>query len=166
MRRLFAIAAAVTTLAAAEPTLAVDAPVSLAAGAANDQRPAHSLPADPDELVAYVSHALNAHDLDAFDRLVEWEGARPIRRRMTLYQIRYNFGRPIKSATVEAFPPDGLEDAKAELNLKPNLPVTRRLRVVFDEPAGPNGEQPASIFLLGEKDGAYRISLLLGSPPK
>ena len=80
---------------------------------------------------------------------------------MTLYQIRYNFGRPIKSATVEAFPADGFSDAKAELNLKPNLLVTERLRVVFDEPIGPNGELPVSVFLLGKENGVYRISLLL-----
>jgi hypothetical protein len=110
---------------------------------------------------------LTGHDLDAMDRLVEWDGARPVRRRMTLYQIRYNFGRPIKSVQVEPFPPDGLQDARAQLNLKPNLPVTERLRVVFDEPAGPDGELPASVFLLGRENGVYRISLLLGSgPPK
>ena len=74
MKRIGAIAAAVATIAAAAPSLAVEAPVSLAAGAANAQRPAHSLPSDPDELLAYVTHALNVHDLDAFDRLVEWEG--------------------------------------------------------------------------------------------
>jgi hypothetical protein len=44
--------------------------------------------------------------------------------------------------------------------------VTERLRVVFDKPVGPNGELPASVFLLGKKEGVYRISLLLGGPPK
>ncbi len=117
--------------------------------------------------MAYVTRALDAHDIDAMDRLVDWEGVRPVRRRMTLFQIRYNFGRPIKSAAVEPFPLDGLHDAGAELNLKPNLPVTERLRVVFDEPAGSEGEVPASVFLLGREDGVYRISLLLGNgPPK
>jgi hypothetical protein len=116
-----------------------------------------ALPGQRDELIAYVIHALNTHDLDAIDRLIEWDGARQIRRRMTLYQIRYNFGRPIKSATVEDFPSDGLGEAKAQLNLKPNLPVTERLRVVFDEPVGPDGETPASVFLLGRENGVWRV---------
>lgn len=85
---------------------------------------------------------------------------------MTLYQIRYNFGRPVKSATVEGFPADGLNDASTELNLKPNLLVTERLRVVFDEPRGPNGELPVSVFLLGKENGMYRISLLLSETPR
>ncbi len=165
MRRLWAIATAVAAFAAAHLALADGPPAPPAAAAPNAQALAPSLPTRPDELVAYVTHALNTHDLDAIDRLVEWEGARPYRRRMTLFQIRYNFGRPIKSAAVEPFPADGLSDAKTELNLKPNLPVTQRLRVVFDEPAGPNGEEPAGVFLLGKENGVYRISLLLAAGP-
>ena len=167
MRTGFAIvlAAALTAVASAAPA---DEPTTAAASATGAQiLPAPPLPARSDELVAYVTRALNAHDIDAMDRLVEWQGARPVRRRMTLYQIRYNFGRPIKSVAVEPFPADGFHDAGAELNLKPNLPVVERLRVVFDEPAGPQGEEPASVFLLGREDGVYRISLLLGGgPPK
>ena len=165
MRRL-AIAAAVAAIATAGPALADEPPASLAAATPNAQVLTRSLPGRSDELIAYVTRALNTHDLDAMDRLVEWDGARPVRRRMTLYQIRYNFGRPIKSVKVEPFPPDGLQDAQAQLNLKPNLPVTERLRVVFDEPAGPDGDEPASVFLLGRENGVYRISLLLGSGPR
>jgi hypothetical protein len=166
MRGFVAIAAiAAAAFSTAASARATDSPASTAE-TARAQASSDPLPARPNELVAYVTHALMAHDLDAFDRLVEWEGARPVRRRMTLYQLRYNFGRPIKSAAVESFPPDGLGDARALLNLKPNLPVTERLRVVFDEPPGADGEEPASVFLLGKKDGVYRISLLLGAPPK
>jgi len=166
MSRLSTIAAAVAAIAIAGPALADQPPASLPAAAPNAQVGTSSLPGRPDELIAYVTRALNAHDLDAMDRLVEWEGARPVRRRMTLYQIRYNFGRPIKSVQVEPFPPNGLQDAQTQLDLKPNLPVTERLRVVFDEPAGPDGDQPAGVFLLGRTVGVYRISLLLGGQPK
>jgi hypothetical protein len=166
VRRLWAIAAITAAIAVAGPELAIDKPAAPAKGA-DAQASASPLPGQSDELIAYVTHALKSHDLDAIDRLIEWEGARPIRRRMTLYQIRYNFGRPIKSAAVEPFPVDGLSDAKAELNLKPNLPVTERLRIVFDEPSGPDGDAPASVFLLGKENGIYRVALLLAAgPPK
>jgi hypothetical protein len=165
MNRLWAIAT-IAAIAVASPARATDAPATPSKGA-DAQASASALPSGPGELIAYVTRALNYHDLEAIDRLVEWEGARPIRQRMTLYQIRYNFGRPIKSVAVEPFPADGLSEAKAELNLRPNLPVTERLRVVFDEPIGPDGEESASVFLLGKENGVYRISLLLaGGPPK
>lgn len=121
------------------------------------------LPSNPEELVAYVKQAVASHDLEAFERLVEWRGVTQLRRRMTLHQIRYTFGRPIRTAIVEAFPDDGLEEAKNVLALQPNLPVTDRLRIVFDEGATPSGDDPASVLLLGKEDGVYRISLLLGS---
>jgi hypothetical protein len=79
---------------------------------------------------------------------VEREGVQPMRGHITLYQVRCNFGRPIKLLTVEAFPMNGLSDAKAELNLRPNVRATERLRVVFDEPTGPTVScAPASSLL-------------------
>lgn len=140
-----------------------------AAPAAEAPAPAAApLPSQPDEVVTYVTNALTTHDLDAFERIVEWKGARPIRKRMTLSQIRYSFGRPIKSATVEPFPTDGFQRAKDMLDLDPNMPVTEQLKVVFDEPVGvEGGTQPTSVFLLGKEDGRYRIGLLLAhGPPK
>jgi len=64
-------------------------------------------------------------------------------RRTTLYQIRSNFGHPIRSVTVETFHAYGMSDAKAELTLKPNPSVTEQLRAAFDEPTCP----PAYSFL-------------------
>jgi hypothetical protein len=150
---------ALLALAFAAPA-AAEAPSKAVEGAKTDS---FRLPSNPEELVAYVKQAVASHDLEAFDRLVEWRGATPLRRRMTLHQIRYTFGRPIRTATVEAFPDDGLEEAKNVLALQPNLPVTDRLRIVFDEGATPSGDDPASVLLLGKEDGVYRISLLLGS---
>src|SRR5215471_20260860 len=117
MRRFCAIVTVATGIAAVGPAGATDTSAPPAKGT-EGQAFASALPGQRDELIAYVVHALNTHDLDAIDRLVEWDGARPLRRRMTLYQIRYNFGRPIKSAVVEAFPADGFSHANVELNLK------------------------------------------------
>lgn len=127
-----------------------------------------ALPSDPQGVVAYVKAALRDRDEAAIERLVNWDGVRLPRRRLTLYQIRTTFGRPIKDMAIEDFPADGLAEVEARGTFKPNMTVTKRLRIVFDEEAGqPEGEASANIFLLGEKDGAYRIAVLNSvGPPR
>ncbi|AWN48726.1 hypothetical protein DK419_22170 [Methylobacterium terrae] len=125
------------------------------------------LPAQGDALVAYVTKALTDHDLPAFERLVNWTGTRAQRRRLTLYQIRSGFGRPIRAATLEPMPEDGLAEATSRGTLKANMPVTERLRVVFDEPPVEGDAPPTSVFLVGREGGSYRIALLVPTgPPK
>lgn len=127
-----------------------------------------ALPSDPQGVVAYVKAALRDRDEAAIERLVNWDGVRLQRRRLTLYQIRTTFGRPIKDMAIEDFPADGLAEVEARGTFKPNMTVTKRLRIVFDEEAGQTeGEASANIFLLGEKDGAYRIAVLNSvGPPR
>ncbi|MFH6781334.1 MULTISPECIES: hypothetical protein [Methylobacterium] len=125
------------------------------------------LPSQPDALVAYVTKALNDHDLPAFERLVNWTGTRAQRKRLTLYQIRSGFGRPIRQASLEPMPGDGLAEATSRGTLRANMPVTERLRVVFDEPPVEGDAPPASVFLVGREGGTYRIALLVPTgPPK
>lgn len=127
-----------------------------------------ALPSDPQGVVDYVKTAVRDHDEDAIERLVNWDGVRLPRKRLTLYQIRTTFGRPIKDMAIEDFPADGLAEIEARGSFKPNMPVTKRLRIVFDEDKGAPDEQPsANVFLLGEKDGAYRIAVLNSvGPPR
>ncbi|SFV12889.1 hypothetical protein SAMN02799631_05572 [Methylobacterium sp. 174MFSha1.1] len=125
------------------------------------------LPSQPDALVAYVTQAIRDHDVAAFERLVNWTGTRAQRKRLTLYQIRSGFGRPIKAASLEPMPEDGLAEATARGTLKANMPITDRLRVVFDEPPVEGDAAPTSVFLIGREAGAYRIALLVPTgPPK
>lgn len=144
----------------------------LLAGPAGAQQPAPEaaatpLPAQADALVAYVTKAMTDHDTAAFERLVNWTGTRAQRKRLTLYQIRSGFGRPIKAAALEPMPEDGLAEATARGTLKANMPVTERLRVVFDEPPVEGDAAPTSVFLIGRESGAYRIALLVPTgPPK
>ena len=84
--------------------------------------------------MAEVRAALLAHDLGAFDELVNWDGASKYRRRAVVYQLRYGFGRPIRSIGLEPFPADGFKEIEGRGTLRPNMPVTQQLRVVFDEP--------------------------------
>lgn len=122
--------------------------------------PAASAPADADSLARLVVAAMRDHDQAAMERLVNWEGVRPFRRRMTLHQISTGFGRPIKSAVVEDLPADALDEAQSHGTLKPNMTVTKALKVVFDEPADEFGGAPSNVYLVGEKDGALRIAVL------
>ena len=119
-----------------------------------------ALPSDPDGLVDFVTGALRARDEEAFERLVNWDGVRLPRRRLTLYQIRTTFGRPIKAATVEDFPSDGLAEVESRGTFKPNMAITERLRIVFDETSDDPEAPPTNVFLVGRKDGVYRIAVL------
>ncbi|AWB21755.1 hypothetical protein DA075_13205 [Methylobacterium currus] len=153
--------------------LAALALAGLLAGPAGAQSPpdvtaasaAAPLPSQPDALVAYVTTAIRDHDLPAFERLVNWTGTRAQRKRLTLYQIRSGFGRPIKAAALEPMPEDGLAEATARGTLKANMPVTDRLRVVFDEPPVEGDAAPTSVFLIGREGGTYRIALLVPTGP-
>ncbi|TNC08242.1 hypothetical protein FF100_29945 [Methylobacterium terricola] len=152
------VAAALAAAALAGPARA-QAPVAAKEGGSAP------LPSQADALVAYVTKALTGHDLPAFERLVNWTGTRAQRKRLTLYQIRSAFGRPIKAAALEPMPADGLAEATARGTLKANMPVTERLRVVFDEPPVEGGAPPTSLFLVGREGGSYRIALLVPTGP-
>ena len=115
-------------------------------------------------LVGTVRQALQAHDLDTLQTLVDWDGITPFRRRLVVYQMRYAFGRPIRSAALEPFPSDGLDELKALGTLKVNMPVTEQLRVVFDEPDA-QGHVPSVVFLIGRQDQAFRIALVVPTKP-
>jgi hypothetical protein len=119
------------------------------------------LPKTEEELIDQVRTAMAASDIDAFSDLVYWEGAPDIRRRLTKFQIRCGFGRKIRSIALEPFPEEGVRKIEESGTLKPNMPITNRLRVTFDEPAEEDGGQPASVFLIGKMDGAYRIALVV-----
>ncbi|MGE7417553.1 hypothetical protein [Methylobacterium tarhaniae] len=149
-------------LALAAGLLAGPATAQSAPEAAGSAAP---LPAQADALVAYVTKALTDHDLPAFERLVNWTGTRAQRKRLTLYQIRSGFGRPIKAAALEPMPDDGLSEATSRGTLKANMPVTERLRVVFDEPPVEGDAAPTSVFLIGREGGTYRIALLVPTGP-
>lgn len=135
-------------------------------GGASETAATAALPSDPKGLAAFVTDALRAHDQGAMERLVNWDGVRPIRRRLTLLQISTSYGRPIKEAVVEDFPADGLAEAQSRGTMKPNMPVLKTLRVVFDEQPDQDGVQPANVFLIGEKDGAFRIAVMNSSGPQ
>lgn len=123
-------------------------------------------PRTEEELVSVVRTALTSRDLAAFEELINWEGASVMRRRMTTFQLRSGFGRPIRSIGLEPFPADGLRELESGGTLKANMPITQRLRVVFDEPPGESGRPPTSLFLVGKEDDAYRIGLVVAAKPR
>jgi hypothetical protein len=133
---------------------------SLVGGAAV---PASAVPVTTDEdLLAAVARAIKTHDEAAFEELVYWEGAGRIKRNLTMFQIRYGMGRPVADIALEPFPADGLADIEAMPQIRPNLAVSHRLRITYDEPErAAAGGSPTATFLLGRKDGAYRIALVV-----
>lgn len=129
---------------------------------------ARELPRDPDTLVSMIREAINDGDYQQFEELVFWKGAGKIKRRIVAFQIRRGLGRPIYSISFEDFPKDGLDAAKASGKLELNMPVTNRIRVVYDEePIDSAGEKkPTSVFLVGKNDDVFRIGLVVRKPGK
>jgi hypothetical protein len=127
-----------------------------ALGAAKD------LPRTDEELIETIEAAMIARDFEPFEQLVYWEGAGDIKRRIVTFEIRRGFGRKIGSIGIEHFPENGMAKIDAMKQLRVNMPVTHRVRVTFDEPVLENtGKPPTSVFLVGKRDGAYRIALVV-----
>lgn len=130
--------------------------LSLLAAGAEAREPART----EQELVDRVRTAIGDRDLGAISELVNWEGAPPIRKRIVTFQINYALGRPVRSVGLEPLPDDAMREIEEAGRLKANMPITHRLRVVFDE-AGEGGVAPASLFLIGKLDDAWRIALVV-----
>lgn len=137
--------------------IALAAPVAAAA----------ELPRDPDTLVATIQEAIENRDYGRFEELVYWKDAGKIKRRIVAFQIRRGLGRRILSITFEDFPENGLDGALATGKLVPNMKMTNRVRVVYDEaPINSTGKLPTSVFLVGKLDDVYRIGLVVRKPGK
>ncbi len=126
---------------------------------------ATELPRDPEDLVATIRKAIENRDYERFKKLVFWKHAGKIKRRIVRFQIRRGLGRPIRSISFEDFPKDGLAGVEATGKLVANMPVTNRVRVVYDEsPISDSGKLPTSVFLVGKLDDVYRIGLVVRKP--
>jgi hypothetical protein len=125
---------------------------------------AAELPKTGAELVATLRGAIESRDYERIEALVNWEGAGTIKRRVVAFQIRHGLGRPIREIVLEPIPEDGLDASLATVGLRPNMALSERVRVVYDEPpVDASGRRPASVFLVGREDGAYRIGLVIRS---
>ncbi len=125
------------------------------------------LPRDSKSLVSTIREAIETKDYERFKELVFWKDAGKIKRRIVAFQIRRGLGRPIRSITFEDFSEDYLAAAKATGKLAVNMPLTNRVRVVYDEePINGSGKLPTSVFLVGKIDDVYRIGLVVRKPGK
>ncbi len=123
--------------------------------------------ADIQDFVARVRAAVRDRDVAPFEKdLVDWDGARMRTRRLTLFQIRECFGRPVKSVSVEDLPKDAASEPLVSEGFRTNAPVTNLLRIEFDEPDHAPAETPACVFLLSkDKASSYKIALILPVAP-
>ena len=123
---------------------------------------AAELPKTGEELLATLRGAIESRDYESIEALVNWEGAGTIKRRVVAFQIRHGLGRPIREIVLEPIPEQGLDAALATVGLKPNMALSERVRVVYDEPpVDASGKRPASVFMVGRQDGFYRIGLVI-----
>lgn len=125
---------------------------------------AAELPKTGDELVATLRSAIETRDYESIEALINWEGAGTIKRRVVAYQVRHGLGRPIREIVLEPIPGNGFAEDLAPLGLQPNMELSERVRVVYDEPpVDASGHLPASVFLVGREDDGYRIGLVIQS---
>ncbi len=123
---------------------------------------AQELPKTDQELVDRIRSAIDTKDYSPLEQLVYWEGAGRIKRNIVAFEIRRGLGRKIDSIAFEDFPEDGMDKINAMDKLRVNMPVTNRVRVTYDEPPiDDTGKQPTSVFLVGKKNGTYRIALVV-----
>jgi hypothetical protein len=122
---------------------------------------ADQLPRTEEELVAVVRTAIAERDMATFEKLINWEGASPIKRRIVGFEVRRGLGRPIRTIGLEPFPENGLRGIEARA-LKANMAVSHQLRVVYDEPPMEGfGIRPTAVFLIGRDGDAFRIALVV-----
>ena len=91
-------------------------------------------PRTGEELLANLRSAIESRDYERIEALVNCEGAGTIKRRVVAFQIRHGLGRPIREIVLEPFPENGLDAALATAKLRPNMTLSERVRVVYDEP--------------------------------
>ncbi|MEM7210917.1 MAG: hypothetical protein AAF479_03330 [Pseudomonadota bacterium] len=122
---------------------------------------ATELPETPDAMVDTIRSAIESKDYDALRELVFWKDVGKIKKRIVRFHLNRNLGRKIKTITWEDFPEDGLAAHIATGKLAPNMEMTNRVRVVFDEPViEATGKPPTAVFLVGKRKGAWRIGLV------
>ena len=123
--------------------------------------------ADAGDFVEIVRTAISHHDIDVFENhLIDWDGARMRTRRLTLFQVRECFGRPVQSIALEDLPKATPDDPLIPDGYKSNRPVTNLLRIVFDEPDQAPGEMPACVFMLSKDPiASYKIAIILPTTP-
>ena len=159
--RLILAASALLALAAAGPASAEET-----TGAASPA-PGAPLAGQTDVFVGRVRQAIKDHDLALFENeLIDWDGARPRTRRLTLFQIRGCLGRSVKTIAVEDLPKASPDQPLIPAGYRTNMPVTNLLRIEFAEQSASPEETPACVFMLAKKPpDSFRIVLVLPAPP-
>lgn len=125
---------------------------------------APGLPTSQDALVSEIRKAIESGDFPAIDRLVLWNDVSPFKRRVVSAQIRHSLARPIQRIEVEPADMKTRRELQSLPNLRLNLPVSDLLRVTYDD-ADKASTTPATVFLIGKFEGAYRIVLLIKKKP-
>jgi hypothetical protein len=120
------------------------------------------LPRSKEVLMAQIRQSIETKDYELLKGLVFWKDAGKIKKRIVRFHLNRTLGRKIKTITWEDFPENGMDAVIATGKLVPNMKVTNRVRVIFDEaPVNDQGKLPTSVFLVGKRDDVYRIGLVV-----
>lgn len=142
--------------------VAIPVAAILAAAVASGAAAAQS---EPDELLAEIRSGIENRDYGVFEELVFWKDAGEIKRRVVRFEINRTLGRPIHSIAFEEFPEGAMAKVEASGRLVANMEITNRVRVEFEEPVlEKTGKRPTAVFLVGKRDGVYRIGLVVRKP--
>lgn len=117
-------------------------------------------PTSQNGLIAQMKQAIEKGDFEAIEKIVLWTDVSPYKRRVIASQIRHSLGRPIQSIVLEEADIETRRELQSLRNLRLNLPVSDLLRVTFGDADGA-ADEPATVFLIGKLNGAYRIALLV-----
>lgn len=123
---------------------------------------AEAAPSGPEVVAEALRAAIAARDYEAIERMIWWEGAGKIKRRVVAFQVRRGLGRAIKLIAVEPASDEAIRASAAEMRQRLNMPVSHKIRIVYDEPPSePGGKPPASVFLVGRNGDSWRIALVV-----
>lgn len=116
--------------------------------------------AGPQALADLLRAAIAARDYEAIEAVINWDGAGKIKRRIVAFSVRRGLGRSVKSITVEAADGDAIAAVAERTGRRLNMPVSHKIRVVYDEPPV-DGKPPTAVYIVGERPEGWRIALVV-----
>jgi hypothetical protein len=122
---------------------------------------AAAAPAGPEGIAAALRSAIAARDYATIEALICWDGAGTIKRRVVAYQVRHGLGRQIKEIAVEPASGAMIAADAARMRQRLNMPVSHKIRVVYDEPLTASGQPPTAVYLVGQTEAGWRIALVV-----
>lgn len=126
---------------------------------------AAAAPASPEAMALLLREAIAARDYERIADVINWDGAGTIKRRIVAFQVRRGLGRAVKSIDVEPADDGAIRAGAAELGQHPNMAVSHKIRIVYDEsPSDGAAGPPTAVYLVGQAADGWHIALVVRDP--